>query len=68
MTVIEPADISDDDAHTAGFAGRQVALADLRPEGTLYRIRFHRLGDDPRIALRRLDVLDEAELSDLLRV
>jgi hypothetical protein len=39
-------------------------LADLRaelarhPDGTLYRIAFHRAGDDPRIALR-----EDAELS-----
>ncbi|HEV2369206.1 MAG TPA: hypothetical protein VGR90_04990, partial [Acidimicrobiales bacterium] len=36
------------------------ARANLRAEGDLYRIRFHRIGDDPRIALRqRTDLADE---------
>jgi hypothetical protein len=63
---IVPGDVTDEDARAAGFAGRDDVLADLRPEGDLYRVRFHRLGDDPRIALRGRTDLDEAELVGIL--
>jgi hypothetical protein len=63
---IDAAEISDDDARAAGYGSRREALADLRPEGTLYRIRFHRLGDDPRAALRARDHLGSEELGGLL--
>ena len=62
---IEPADISDDEARRAGHPDRGSVLAALRPEGTLYRIRFHRVGDDPRLELRARATLDEDELADL---
>jgi len=42
-------------------------LDSLRPEGQLYRIRFHRLGDDPRAALRARRNLEAGELDDLRR-
>ncbi|HVT76361.1 MAG TPA: hypothetical protein VHD87_04970 [Acidimicrobiales bacterium] len=45
-------DITDADARAAGHADRAEAIAALRPEGMLYRIRFHLEGDDPRVALR----------------
>ncbi len=66
VAVIDAGDVTDEDARAAGHPDRRGALADLRPEGTLYRIRFHRLGDDPRVALREQDVLDMADLADLL--
>jgi hypothetical protein len=66
VAAVEPADVTDADARAAGFRDRDEVLADLRPEGTLYRIRFHRAGDDPRVALReRTDVADD-ELADLV--
>jgi hypothetical protein len=49
---IEESDITDADARAAGHADRADVIAALRPEGTLYRFRFHRIGDDPRRALR----------------
>src|SRR5690554_5601206 len=52
VDVIDEGDITDDDARRAGCRDRDEVLAGLRPEGTLYRIRFHRIGDDPRVALR----------------
>jgi hypothetical protein len=68
LAIIEPEDVTDEDARAAGYGDREEALGDLRPDGDLYRIRFHRVGDDPRIALRqRTDVSDE-ELAELLRV
>ena len=54
--------MTDEDARAAGYAHAREVVADLRPEGTLHRIRFHRVGDDPRVALRRQDQLDDAEL------
>ena len=46
-------------------ANQAAQLAELRASlgdrgGTLYRIRFHRLGDDPRVALRNDAALDSA--------
>jgi hypothetical protein len=49
---IEESDITDADARAAGHPDRADVLAILRPEGTLYRFRFHRIGDDPRRTLR----------------
>jgi hypothetical protein len=58
-------EIIDIDARAAGFADRDQAVAALRPEGTLYRIRFHRIGDDPRQALRQADDLGPDDLAGL---
>ncbi len=46
--------ITDEDARRAGEPDRQAVLdqLDARAEGELYRIAFHRQGDDPRLALR----------------
>jgi hypothetical protein len=55
--------VSEADAHAAGYDDRAELLAELerfRAEGAdLYRVRFHRAGDDPRLALR-----DRADLSE----
>lgn len=52
--------IDDGAARAAGYQDGKEARANLRAEGDLYRIRFHRIGDDPRIALRqRTDLADE---------
>ena len=59
--------VTDEDARAAGYADRAELLAELerfRQDGTeLYRIRFHRAGDDPRLALRARADLSEAELA-----
>ena len=52
---VDPVDedsISEADAVAAGYPGREELLADLRPQGTLFRIAFNRVGVDPRVALR----------------
>jgi hypothetical protein len=47
-------DVTDADAQRAGAADRAAALEPLeRWDGQLYRIRFHRVGDDPRSELAR---------------
>jgi hypothetical protein len=53
------------DAAAAGYATVDELLADVRPEGTLYRVRLRLAGDDPRVALRDDTALDAAALADL---
>ena len=64
---IEPEALTAADAAAAGYASVDDLLADTRPGGTLYRIRLHVAGDDPRIALRNDSDLDQAALADLTR-
>ncbi|MFT4130746.1 hypothetical protein [Labrys sp. (in: a-proteobacteria)] len=67
VDAIEFADLTDEQAVLAGFASIEALRRDLRQEGQLYRIVFHRMGDDPRIALRDAAALDEADVG-MLRV
>jgi hypothetical protein len=72
VRVISPDQITDADAVRAGHAHRQDVLDALPPgeDRTLYRIAFHLVGDDPRVALRaRADLADAdvATLVDALR-
>jgi hypothetical protein len=62
--------VTEADARAAGYRDRAELVAQLarygRDDGTLYRIRLHLAGPDPRVALRgQADVSDEewAELS-----
>jgi hypothetical protein len=57
--------ITSGDARRAGFASRAELLGSLRPEGRLYRIEFHRVGDDPRVALRTRAAISPAERAEL---
>lgn len=59
--------ITDEDVRAAGYPDRGSVLASLRPEGDLYRIRFHRLGEDPRVSLRQQSSLSAAEFSEVKR-
>ncbi len=70
IEAIEPvsaAQITDADARAAGAADRAALLAALPtgPDRTLYRIAFHHVGADPRIALRERGDLDGAEVAEL---
>jgi hypothetical protein len=67
VALITPDDVIDADARSAGYASRDAVLASLRPDGQLYRVRFHRVGDDPRIQLRQRTDFDDTELSELIR-
>lgn len=59
IEAIEPERITASDAAQAGFVSVQDALDSLGSrDGTLYRIRFHRAGEDPRIALRQQPLAD----------
>lgn len=55
VETIDPGDVTEDDARNAGYADRAHLMAALAPfsEGELFRIRFHRIGEDPRAVLRR---------------
>lgn len=67
---VEPVAIEAITAQDAKCAGYD-SLDELRAElgkarsGTLYRISFHVAGEDPRVALRRRDRLDDRELAEL---
>lgn len=65
VTPLQPDEITDDDALQAGYLDRADVLANLRPVGDLYRVRFHRLGDDPRATLRQSDRLSPEDLAAL---
>lgn len=52
VDAVDEATITDADARAAGHVDRAELLAMLKPDGTLYRVRFHLAGDDPRNALR----------------
>src|SRR4051812_33767734 len=65
VTPIEPGDITDKDARAAGYTTVDEVIESLRPEGTLHRIRFHRAGPDPRIALRQHPPASAEELAQL---
>lgn len=57
---VEADDLTEADAASAGFASVTALLADIGRSrgGMLYRIAFHRAGDDPRQALRGDDRID----------
>jgi hypothetical protein len=68
LTSIAIEDITADDARAAGYDSPDEVLADLRTSGQLYRIRFRRIGDDPRLALREQLDVDESVLVALGRL
>jgi hypothetical protein len=54
------------DARKAGFADLDSLLGELAGrEGDLYRVGFHRAGDDPRIALRNRAELGDDDVAEL---
>ena len=68
VRAIGPDEITDADARRAGHGDRADVL-DALPAGvdrTLYRIAFHVLGDDPRVALRSRADLDGGDGADLI--
>lgn len=66
VKVIRESTITDAAAKQAGFATRAEVLAELAGrEGDLYEIRFRRLGEDPRIALRQNARLNKDDLAGL---
>jgi hypothetical protein len=67
VTVVDEAEIDEDDARRAGYAERDDLVFDLaRYDGEIHRIEFRYAGEDPRVALRERDRLDEAELGQVM--
>ncbi len=62
---VELTDVTDAEARRAGFADRAALATELdrHRDGQLYRIRLHRAGDDPRVALREDDALTTDDLT-----
>ena len=60
VDAIAESDITDADAHSAGYPARGTLLAELnrRSDGDLYRVAVRLAGDDPRTALLEQDTLD----------
>jgi hypothetical protein len=65
LDAIEPDDVTDEDARAAGYGHRGGVFEQLPAVGQLYRVRFHRIGDDPRIELRRRADLSGEDLRAL---
>ncbi len=68
VDIIEPTGLTDADAVAAGATSAEELLASphLQRDGELHLVRFHLEGEDPRIALRRADRLDDEELTTVL--
>jgi hypothetical protein len=67
VTPVEPGDITLDDARAAGYERPEDVVASLRAgrDRRPDRIRFHRVGDDPRNALSLDADLDDDELEGI---
>ncbi len=68
LAAITPGEISDADALRAGFENREKLMSALQSSAgrVLYRIDFHIVGDDPRIALRQDAELSNADTTALI--
>ena len=69
VTAISPSAIDPDSARRAGYPSAAAAVRDLGPrpaDKQLYRVEFHLIGEDPRVALRASHDLDEEELASVL--
>jgi hypothetical protein len=62
---VELDDVTDAEARRAGFADHAALAKELarHRDGQLYRIRLHREGDDPRIALRETSALTDDDVA-----
>ena len=64
-----PDSITADEARAAGYPSLDDLHAELeaRTEGEVYRIAFHRIGEDPRIALRNSADLSDNDIAEITR-
>jgi hypothetical protein len=63
VEVVADTALTDDEARRAGYRDRETLVRELDryPDGDLYRIVFHHVGDDPRLALREDAALTDAD-------
>lgn len=69
VDVIDPADVTAADARRAGYNSVDEVLGEWSNDDAdrrLYRIEFHHIGADPRIALRERSDLDSDELHEIV--
>lgn len=67
VAVVDENEITDEDAHGAGYASREDLIEHLNyREDPIYRIGVRWHGEDPRIALRVNDSLSEGELAEVI--
>jgi hypothetical protein len=67
VEAIDDAQVDDEAARRAGYASRAELFSNLRGDGQLYCIHFHRLGEDPRVDLRQRAELTGPEWSAITR-
>ena len=66
VDVVEPEDISVEDARNAGYESLDELLEWLGSrEGSIHRVAFHFAGPDPRIELRNRSDLDENGINEI---
>jgi hypothetical protein len=68
VEAIDDTQVDDGAAQAAGYESRKELLANIGSGGQLYRIRFHRIGDDPRVALRQRAELTAPEQSAIAKM
>ena len=68
VELIDEREIDDEAAREAGYRDRNELVDNLRRDGEVYRIRFHRIGDDPRIAMRERTVLTTEESTAIAKM
>jgi hypothetical protein len=67
VDVVDESDITDLDARNAGYASADDLLSHLNyRDDPIYKISVFFKGEDPRIALRVKDDLDDAELNEVI--
>jgi hypothetical protein len=68
VAIVDRNDITDGDARRAGHADRAALFRylDRHPDGDLYRVDFHHVGEDPRADLRQRADLDDDEWSAIV--
>jgi hypothetical protein len=67
VTVVAESEISEEDAHLAGWADADRLKRRLTGEGATYRVQLSYAGPDPRIALRTSAQLTEEDVAGLDR-
>jgi hypothetical protein len=68
VELIDESEIDEEGARAAGYRDLEELLGSLRGAGSVYRIRFQRIGDDPRVALRKRTELTPQESTAIAKM